>query len=164
MSTPKKSSIYTKTGDTGTTVLYNMTRIKKTEDYFEALGDVDEVNSFLGLALQHCTEASDPLSTMLPEIQSRLLDIGSHLATPLGSSSKAQTDRTACDPAWIEQLELWIDELDAKLPALRNFILPSGGALSATLHVARTVTRRAERHTVPLVEREDASPEALVRS
>jgi cob(I)alamin adenosyltransferase len=153
--------IYTKTGDKGTSLLFNMERIGKESDYFEALGDTDELNSQLGVAREYCAQASNGLEENLAEIQSRLLDLGSHLATPIRSSAANQIERAGFQEEDVVILESWIDELDAKLPPLRNFILPSGGLSASSLHLARTIARRAERHVVPLVNRGDANPVAL---
>jgi len=92
------------------------------------------------------------LAERLESIQSILLDVGSSIATPQEGSNEAQLKRAKFDSDNVNDLELWIDEMDAKLPPLRNFILPSGGKGSSFLHVARAVCRRAERSVVPLVE------------
>lgn len=106
------------------------------------------------LAREYCEQADHAqLQQWLPEIQSRLLDVGSHIATPQTSSKPTQLKHTEFDPAFVEQLEKWIDEMDESLPALQKFILPSGGQAASTLHVCRSVARRAERHLVPLVGR-----------
>eukprot|EP00457_Paulinella_chromatophora_P015287 gb/GEZN01015874.1/.p1 GENE.gb/GEZN01015874.1/~~gb/GEZN01015874.1/.p1 ORF type:complete len:258 (-),score=16.71 gb/GEZN01015874.1/:55-828(-) len=161
----KKSTLYTKSGDTGMTVLFNMDRKAKTEDYFDALGDVDELNAHIGLAREHIGKEGEngvTLCARLAEIQCQLFDVCSHIATPLSSSTPAQLER--CDfvsDGALERLERWIDEYDARLPRLKNFIIPSGGLASCQLHVARTVARRAERHTAPLVIRGDAKVDVL---
>jgi cob(I)alamin adenosyltransferase len=90
-----------------------------------------------------------------------LLDIGSAIATPLSSSKAHQIARAAFDASSIEGLERSIDAMDGALPALSNFILPGGGLAAGALHVARTVARRAERHIVPLVDREDVDAAVL---
>lgn len=164
-----KSRVYTKTGDAGTTSLFNQQRRSKADDYFEALGDTDELNANLGVVRAHCQSGSSDrseaaaascaqLDEQLAEIQSRLFDVGAHLATPRQSSNAAAQSRTQFDEDHVTQLEHWIDAMEAHLPPLRNFILPSGGIVAAQLHVARAVCRRAERKTVPLVAREDADP------
>jgi cob(I)alamin adenosyltransferase len=96
----------------------------------------------------------------LEEIQSRLLDIGSAVATPLSGSSETMRTRASFDASHVETLERWIDELDAELPALTNFLLVSGGKASVFLHQARVVCRRAERSCVPLI-RDGAVPEVV---
>lgn len=141
-------------GDAGTTSLFNGVRASKDELYFAALGDVDELNAHLGLAREHCSLEGVGIEEQLVEIQSRLLDAGSAIATPQRSSSPERLLRTGF-PDHTAQLEAWIDAMDDTLPQLRNFILPSGGLASAQLHVARTVCRRAERALVPLVREGD---------
>lgn len=149
-----KIRVYTRTGDAGTTSLFNGERRSKDELYFAALGDVDELNAHLGLAREHCGLEGVGIEEQLVEIQSRLLDAGSAIATPQRSSSPERLLRTGF-PDHTAQLEGWIDAMDDTLPALKNFILPSGGVASAQLHVARTVCRRAERALVPLVREGD---------
>lgn len=92
----------------------------------------------------------------LEEIQARLIDLGSHVATPRnsGEDQEKKIAHTDFDEANIANLEKWIDEMDLVLPPLKNFILPSGGLASANLHVARTVCRRAERNLIPLYKEE----------
>lgn len=143
MATPK-SNIYTKTGDCGLTSLYNGRRVAKTDAVFEALGDIDELNACIGIALNF---GVNELVDQLTEVQSRLLDIGSSIATPPGST-KEQLRRVAFDAVHTEVLEVMIDVLDNELPPLRNFILPGGGPMSSQLHLARTICRRAERHVL----------------
>jgi len=216
-----KIKIYTKTGDKGTTQLYNMDRLPKNVDFFEALGNTDEANSTLGLAREYFlhipavqkikkNEQNDEkneknekrqdiidVDGQLAIIQSRLLDLGSwyvfksyymhffspywpllcynsqyfcplcsfslifthfpspSIATPITTSPNNRLTRVEFDPTHITQLEEWIDEFDSKLPALTVFILPSGGLTASTLHVARTITRRAERSVIGLWERGD---------
>ncbi|KAL4427432.1 hypothetical protein ABPG77_000721 [Micractinium sp. CCAP 211/92] len=146
--------IYTKTGDAGASSLYSGERRSKDDAVFAALGDVDEVNSMLGLAREHARSLDPSLAAQLEAIQSRLLDVGSAVATPLHSSSEHKLQRVAFCASHTEQLERWIDEMSAQLPPLTQFILPSGGLAAATLHVSRSVCRRAERAVVPLVRSE----------
>jgi ATP:cob(I)alamin adenosyltransferase len=105
---------------------------------------------------------SCPLHVQLAFIQSRLLDVGSAVATPVPSASGAKLARVAFDPAHTAQLEAWIDAHSATLPALTNFILPSGGPASSFLHVARSTCRRAERSVVPLVRGEETDAPVAV--
>ena len=148
--------IYTRTGDRGSSSLFNGERRPKDDVIFQALGDTDELNAAIGLARARCDEAGlGASSDMLPQldcIQSRLLDLGSAIATPRHSSSDDKVQHTAFDKGGVEvkSLEQWMDVMDAELPPLRNFILPSGGVASASLHVARAICRRAERSVVPL--------------
>lgn len=148
-----KFRIYTKTGDKGTASLYNGQRLPKDDDMFHALGDVDELNSAVGVAREYCTEEAK-LQQQLEEIQSRLLDVGSAVATPADSSSQSKLARVAFPSSATAEVEGWLDGLDDQLPPLRNFILPSGGKAASHLHMARSVCRRAERSVVPLVRAE----------
>ncbi|GAX81471.1 hypothetical protein CEUSTIGMA_g8900.t1 [Chlamydomonas eustigma] len=147
--TSSKYKIYTKTGDTGTSSLYNGQRLPKDADYFCALGDVDELNSVVGAAREFCGPECASTCSQLEVIQSRLLDVGSAVATP-NNSSQFKLNRTRFDASSTTQLEAWIDEMDTSLPALKNFILPSGGKASVFLHMARSICRRAERSVIPL--------------
>lgn len=148
----KKASIYTRTGDKGTSSLFNGERREKHDRVFEALGNTDELNAAIGVAKEHCELGENGLSFNLATIQSRMLDIGSAVATPrLNTPSEARINLTSFEESHVQLLESWIDELDATLPPLTNFILPSGGMASAHLHVARAVCRRTERSVVPLV-------------
>ncbi|KAI9310098.1 Adenosylcobalamin biosynthesis, ATP:cob(I)alamin adenosyltransferase-like protein [Dichotomocladium elegans] len=143
--------IYTKTGDKGTSGLYNGERRNKEDPIFEALGTTDELTSHLGLALVYLEEAGiETTSNQIEQIQRCLQDVGSNIATPREKSNQVRLARTAFDESHTKQLEDWIDEMDKTLPPLKAFILPSGGRASATLHVARTVCRRAERRVHPL--------------
>jgi cob(I)alamin adenosyltransferase len=158
--------IYTRTGDKGESSLFNGQRRRKDSNVFAALGDSDELNAALGLASAHCLADGGPrASHIIPHlglVQSRLLDLGSAIATPLTQSSEKHLARASFDDGGhtASQLEDWMDAMDAELPQLRNFILPGGGVASASLHVARAICRRAERSVVPLVlegECEDAA-------
>lgn len=140
--------IYTKTGDKGSSQLYSGQRVSKTNNVFTALGDTDELNAALGVV--HCTVNDEDLSKQLVEIQSRLLDIGSCIATPLSSSSSAKKSRVSFNDGHVDLLERWIDGHEEKLPSLKNFILPGGGISSCQYHVARSICRRAERSVVAL--------------
>jgi len=151
-----KAKVYTKTGDKGTSSLYNMKRLSKDDDHFHALGDTDELNGQLGMAREFCLQAGHvELEGYISEIQSRLFDVGACVATPRLTSSAAQLERTAFHAESITDLENWMDAMDEKLPPLKHFILPSGGFTSSCLHVARSICRRAERRIVPLVQEGD---------
>ena len=152
---PRKFKVYTKTGDKGKSSLYSGERAPKDDLIFSALGDTDELNAHIGVAREHCQSSAIPrLDEQLAEIQSRLLDLGSSIATPLPSASASKIRRAHFADENTDRLERWIDAMDEELPPLRNFILPSGGLSAAHLHVARTVCRRAERSVVPLVRGE----------
>jgi cob(I)alamin adenosyltransferase len=144
------SKIYTKTGDDGTTGLANGNRIDKSSIRVEVMGNLDELNSLIGVI-----EASDipnDVSGYLLNIQHRLFDIGGEIATP-GNAVTA--------PSCIERLEELIDSYNKDLPNLKEFVLP-GGSLSASIcHLARSVCRRCERSLVELSRTEYLNPESL---
>lgn len=142
--------IYTKTGDAGESSLYSGERRVKDDAVFAALGDVDELNSVVGVAREYAAGLDPALAAQLEAVQSRLLDVGSAVATPLSSSTVKKLQRVAFDPGATAQLESWIDGWDAELQPLTLFILPSGGPGASFLHMARSVCRRAERAVVPL--------------
>ncbi|KAJ1959813.1 hypothetical protein IWQ62_004464 [Dispira parvispora] len=158
----KRIKIYTKTGDKGTSALFTGERRPKGDAIFDALGTTDELNSMIGLAREYCKQGDMELVNRLETIQCCIQDIGSNVATPRDAANPARLNRTTFDPQGqlVKELEMWIDEYDQVLPPLKNFILPSGGLASATLHVARSVCRRAERSVVPLVQ--SASADASV--
>lgn len=149
-STRKKSSIYTRTGDKGTSSLYNGERRSKDDLVFHALGNSDEMNAALGVAREYCAVAGNGLESMLEEIQCRLFDVGAAIATPANSSSEKKLSYTKFEVSNIDELEEWIDRLDAELPPLTNFVIPSGGISATHLNLSRTVCRRLERSVIPL--------------
>lgn len=118
----RRVCIYTKTGDAGMTSLYTGERRSKTDPIFEALGDIDELNASIGVARSFLP--TFPRTEQLSFIQSRLLDIGSALATPRVSACSEKVARTTFDTIHSSTLESWIDEMDAITPPLHNFILP----------------------------------------
>ncbi|KAJ1919494.1 hypothetical protein H4219_001965 [Mycoemilia scoparia] len=154
------------TGDKGNSSLYTGERRSKNDPVFEALGATDELSSTIGLAIAHLegVDKTAELSKQLQFIQCMLQDVGSNIATPISSKSDVKKDQTRFDPdgAAVTELEGWIDELMPKLPSHRHFILPSGGLAASTLHVARTVCRRAERAIIPLLGEVDDSAFAYV--
>ncbi|HEY9294436.1 MAG TPA: cob(I)yrinic acid a,c-diamide adenosyltransferase [Microlunatus sp.] len=134
--------IYTRTGDHGQTRLVDMSVTEKTDPRVAAYGDVDEANAAIGVAL--ATGAlPEPVRDVLAQVQNELFDLGADLGNPLASSYDFEPLRINQD--YIDRLERWCDEFTADLPKLRSFILPGGNPAGAQLHVARTVTRRAER-------------------
>jgi cob(I)alamin adenosyltransferase len=143
----KTVKIYTKTGDTGETSLFDKTRVSKADPRVEAYGEVDELNACLGAARAARLDAD--LTAVLEQIQSELFAVGARLADP-SSRIAARVEKVTVSNAEVEQLEAMIDRLDAQLPPLRRFILPGGSTAGALLHLARTVCRRAERRVVGL--------------
>jgi len=143
--------IYTKTGDKGTTSLIYGTRVAKNDALVEAYGTCDEANSMIGLAMSYIQneffEEKEDVQRVFHQIQTTLFHVGAELATPTGKEVKWKLEETE-----ITKLENVIDEWDSHLPALQNFILPSGHPAGATLHVARTIVRRAERAAVGIGE------------
>ena len=141
-STVHLTQIYTRTGDSGTTALGDMSRVAKTDARVIAYGDVDEANSSLGVALALGGLPEDVV-TALTAIQNDLFDVGADLCTPIVSSPKWVPLRI--DDTYVQRLEALCDDYNARLEPLASFILPAGTPGAALLHVARTVTRRAER-------------------
>ncbi|HEY7056431.1 MAG TPA: cob(I)yrinic acid a,c-diamide adenosyltransferase [Vicinamibacterales bacterium] len=139
--------IYTKSGDAGETGLFDGTRVPKSDPRVATYGDVDELNAWLGLA--RASLADQELSSILERIQRDLFAIGARLADP-GHRIAERVSKAAVSAGDVTRLEQWIDTLDAQLPPLRRFILAGGSTAGATLHVARTVCRRAERAMVAL--------------
>jgi cob(I)alamin adenosyltransferase len=148
----KLNKIYTKTGDGGTTGLAVGPRRSKADLRIESFGAVDEANAALGLAMLHAGDQPE-LGTMLTRIQNDLFDLGADLATP-DSGEKPEWEPLRIVEAQVERLEREIDLLNAELSPLNSFILPGGSALSAHLHLARTITRRSERLMVALKEKD----------
>jgi cob(I)alamin adenosyltransferase len=134
--------IYTRTGDDGTSGLSDFSRIAKNDPRLVAYGDCEEANAAIGVAVA-IGMPDDPVRTVLTWIQNDLFDAGADLATPVVANPEHPPLRIT--ESYIERLERWCDEYNEALPALNSFILPGGTGLSALLHVARTVTRRAER-------------------
>ncbi|MDD3836325.1 MAG: cob(I)yrinic acid a,c-diamide adenosyltransferase [Phenylobacterium sp.] len=152
--------IYTRTGDGGRTRLATGEPVSKTSLRVEAYGAVDETNATVGLARLH-TGADTLLDPMLARVQNELFDLGADLATPPKPEEVDGTVLRILD-SQVERLEREIDELNGALPPLASFVLPGGTPAAATLHLARTVCRRAERRAVALQEAgEPVSPAAL---
>jgi len=144
----KLNKIYTRTGDNGTTGLVAGPRRKKHDLRVESYGDVDEVNSCIGLVRQHLAD-HPVLDRMLLRIQNDLFDLGADLATP-ETGRKLDYEPLRIVQAQVDRLEEEIDRLNADLQPLRSFVLPGGTPAAAGLHLARTVARRAERRIVAL--------------
>jgi cob(I)alamin adenosyltransferase len=152
--------IYTKTGDGGETSLFGGGRVPKHDPRVAAYGDVDELNSAIGLAL--ATEPRDLECELLEQIQRDLFAIGGQLATRDPDRVAQTLAKAQIDERRIEAMEGAIDRGDAVLPPLAAFVLPGGTVNAAALHVARTVCRRAERSVVALRGREPVPPVVLV--
>ncbi len=140
------SKIYTRTGDDGTTGLGDGTRVSKDSPRVEAYGTVDELNSVIGLLLTHTLP--EEIHECLVGVQHRLFDLGGELCLP---------GHTAIKQHHVNELEQVLDDLNANLSPLKDFILPGGSAAAAVCHVARTVCRRAERRIISLSKQEQIS-------
>lgn len=145
-------SIYTKTGDTGSTSLFGGKRVLKCEELVDVYGSVDELNSWVGKVASDIQ--SPDVQVFLSAIQSDLFTIGSHLA-----GWKAELKEL---PKRIGEMEERIDILDDKLPKLKNFILPGGTKLASEIHLTRAVCRRVERQTVALGQKQAIDSKILV--
>jgi cob(I)alamin adenosyltransferase len=157
----KLGKIYTKTGDDGTSGLTDGTRRSKTDPRFAAIGAVDEANSAIGVAR---LEAEGELDTMLGRIQNDLFDLGADLSTPEDGRKAAPLQKESAlriAPVQVERLEREIDAMNTALAPLTSFVLPGGAPLAAHLHLARAITRRAEREMVALAAKETINPAAL---
>jgi cob(I)alamin adenosyltransferase len=141
--------IYTKTGDSGTTALGDMSRVPKTHPRIAAYADVDETNAAIGAALA-LGGLADDVRGVLSTVQNDLFDVGSDLSNPIAPDPKYPPLRIG--PEYVARLEGWCDEYNAQLSTLDSFILPGGTPGAALLHVARTVCRRAERSAWALME------------
>ncbi len=154
--------IYTKTGDKGETALYGGTRVSKASARVESYGNIDELNSFIGLAKSEIQV--EHVIVQLEKIQFDLFTLGSESATPTDkltlTNGKSRLDLMISDSE-ITELENWMDEYEEQLEPLQFFILPGGGKAATHLHVCRTVCRRAERSLVFLNESEEVRPELI---
>ena len=139
--------IYTKTGDSGETSLFDNSRVSKADPRVDAYGEVDEVNACLGAALAAGVDAD--ITAVLTAIQKDLFAVGARLADP-SSRIADRVTKAAVTTQQTEMLEGAIDRLESELPPLRRFILPGGSPAGSLLHLARTVCRRAERRVVGL--------------
>jgi cob(I)alamin adenosyltransferase len=149
--------IYTKTGDDGTTGLFDGSRVRKDHLRIETYGTIDEANAHLGLAAGVCTHPA--LAALLNDLMHQLFTLGADLATPQGGANEARIKRV--QPERIVWMESTMDQLTEQLPPLVNFILPGGSPCAAHINVARTVCRRAERWLVHLAAQETINPYAL---
>lgn len=147
----KKAAVYTRTGDKGTTGLVGGTRIKKSDPRIHLYGEVDELNSHIGVAISFLDKEVD--QTLLQQIQSSLFDLGSNLACE--KDKRVQFKIPQIKESAVLKLEKEIDQMDSHLEPLKHFILPGGHPAAATFHVCRTVCRRIERQ---MVDFEDQHP------
>jgi cob(I)alamin adenosyltransferase len=152
----KLTRIYTRGGDKGETSLGDGARVPKQSLRVEAYGTVDEANAAIGLARLHAEGEAD---AMLARIQNELFDLGADLCTPQTGRRAAGALRIV--PAQVKRLETEIDAMNAELRPLTSFVLPGGTPAAAHLHLARTMTRRAERLTCALAAEEKVNPEAV---
>lgn len=168
----KKSSIYTRTGDDGTSSLYNGERVSKTKRIIKVLGGVDEINSALGMCKfikvisagvvkAHWKDQVEPwqlqnkgATEIIEQIQHELMKLSSDIATPIRSSSPEKREKVNFPLNLVENLEKMIDEMDAKLPKLTTFILPGGSITTASIHQVRAICRRTELGLVKLAAQE----------
>ena len=151
--------IYTRTGDDGSTGLFGGGRVAKDDLRVQAYGSVDEANSVLGLARAAAAGRFGEVDGLLERLQSALFDLGAELACPRGSPASAHlSPLTGRD---VSELEAAIDRFSAELKPLTNFILPGGHPAGAALHLARAVTRRAERTVVALAREQEVNPQVL---
>jgi cob(I)alamin adenosyltransferase len=145
--------IYTKTGDSGTTALGDLSRVPKTDVRVAAYADSDETNASLGVAVA-LGRLPDELLSVVRQCQNDLFDVGADLCTPIVANPEYPPLRITEE--YVTRLERWCDEFNAELQKLSSFILPGGTAGAALLHASRTIARRAERSTWALLE---AQPE-----
>jgi cob(I)alamin adenosyltransferase len=154
---PRLTKIYTKTGDDGTTALGTKQRVSKDNPRVWGYGTIDELNSVIGLALAQ--GLTPRLAETLPRIQNELFHLGSELSFPPDEGKEFNIPRI--EAKHVQALEDLIDELNAQVGPLENFILPGGALGAATLQVARAVCRRAERWLVTLGRGEEVRAEAM---
>ena len=156
----KLNKIYTRTGDDGTTGLVDGSRVSKASALMQAIGDVDEANSAIGVAV--VALGDDPLAAALERIQNDLFDLGADLATPATDDGFAPSEMVLrIVSAQVERLEREIDAMNVHLAPLRSFILPGGSPQAAALHLARAISRRAERSAVAAMHDMPLNPAAL---
>ncbi len=142
----KKSDIYTKKGDRGETSLVGGTRINKANEQIHLYGEVDELNSWIGVVVSHLGEKDQAIKDNLTWLQNKLFDLGSNLACE--SDKRVAFKLPTVDEADITTLESLIDTMDSKLEKLKCFILPGGTSAASFAHICRTITRRLERALV----------------
>jgi cob(I)alamin adenosyltransferase len=143
--------IYTRGGDAGETSLGDGSRVTKLDQRIAAFGTVDELNAALGVVL--AGDVPVALRRVLERVQNELFDLGADISVPADAEGRLRVDQSQ-----IDQLEGDCDRLNAELPELKSFVLPGGTAVAATLHVARTICRRAERETIKAAAEHDVGP------
>ena len=153
----KLNKIYTRTGDDGSTGLVDGSRVSKHEPIMQAVGDVDEANSAIGVAIAALGECDE--AVLLQMIQNDLFDLGADLATPVTDNADPEWALRVTAPQ-VERLEREIDTLNEALPALDSFILPGGSQAAAATHLARAIVRRAERSVVAAAVEHPLNPPA----
>lgn len=144
------SRVYTRTGDDGTTGLAGGGRVAKTSERVEAYGTVDELNAVIGMILAR--EVPEPVAKTLTRVQHELFNLGGEFAMPGSELVKVEA---------VSRLERELDDFNAALPPLKEFILPGGGEAASACHLARTVARRAERRAFALAAKESVNTESL---
>ncbi len=151
---PKKrlTKIVTKTGDQGETSLSSGERIAKDDARVEAMGAVDELNSCLGLLLA-CEGVDQAVANAVSDIQHQLFDLGGEIASPA---------KCIITEAHAQQCEKWLQNFNAQLPELTEFVMPGGNQATATCHLARTICRRAERRLVTVNKSSTVNPQSLI--
>jgi len=147
--------IYTRGGDAGQTSLGDGSRVSKLDLRIAAYGTTDELNSILGVVL--AGDCPDELEPPLRRVQNELFDVGADLCVPFAVAGRLRVEQ-----AMVDALEAECDRFNESLPELKSFVLPGGTAAAATLHVARTVCRRAERETLEAAREHDVNPLAAV--
>jgi len=167
----RQFKIYTKTGDKGSSVTLTGKRMPKSHPIFEALGNIDELSSHIGYAKELAAIAGHGYCQQLEQIQCVLQDSATAIARapaihnplmPSGTSSaEEKVTVEGIDDKYIKELEVSIDEMTAKLPPLKNFILPGGGQISSSLHVCRSVCRRAERSVSHVSQGNEVHPSVV---
>ena len=157
------NKIYTRAGDGGETALGDGSRRRKDDLRVSAYGSVDETNAFIGVARLSIGKISNlkDLDQMLARIQNDLFDLGADLCRPPSKEESKGKSPLRISVSQVKRLEREIDTLNRDLEPLRSFVLPGGGAVGTHLHVARTVSRRAEREMVALSRKEDVGAPAL---
>jgi cob(I)alamin adenosyltransferase len=159
----KLTKIYTKTGDDGSTGLASGARVRKDDLRVETYGTVDEANAALGVAVSHCSPGEAvacKLADLLKMMQQDLFDVGADLSTPFAKDEKPGKKLRIVESQTL-RLEKTIDEYNEQLSPLNSFVLPGGTPIAASLHVARTIVRRAERLAVALGAKEQVNQEAI---